>query len=45
VFVSIAGAPQAIDAKVMATVEELGGEFAYRRDMNSGDSLGIGTVS
>lgn len=41
-YVSITGSPQAIDHKVIAASKELGGEFAYRKDMNSGDSLGIG---
>ncbi|RXW23943.1 hypothetical protein EST38_g1904 [Candolleomyces aberdarensis] len=34
--------PQAIDAKVCDAAEELGGEFAYNVDTNSGDPLGTG---
>ncbi|KAF5340266.1 hypothetical protein D9611_007827 [Ephemerocybe angulata] len=41
-FVSIAGAPQAIDIPMMKAAEELGGVFSYRQDMNSGNALGLG---
>jgi choline dehydrogenase-like flavoprotein len=34
--------PEALDEKVMAAADELGGEFAYNIDTNSGDPLGTG---
>ncbi|KAG2001997.1 aryl-alcohol oxidase, variant 2 [Coprinopsis cinerea AmutBmut pab1-1] len=40
--VSLSAAPQAIDAKVVEASRELGGEFAYNRDMNDGNMLGVG---
>ncbi|TFK22911.1 pyranose dehydrogenase [Coprinopsis marcescibilis] len=42
VSVSITGATQAIDAKVIQASKELGGEFQYNVDMNSGNLLGLG---
>ncbi|KAJ2919351.1 hypothetical protein MD484_g991, partial [Candolleomyces efflorescens] len=43
-YVSVSGTPQAIDPKVLEASKQLGGEYAYNRDFNSGESLGIGWV-
>ena len=42
-YVSVSGTPQAVDAKVLEASKQLGGDYAYNLDFNSGDSLGIGT--
>lgn len=41
-YVSLYSVPQALDAKVLEAAAELGGEFAYNVDTNSGDPLGTG---
>lgn len=33
---------RAVDSKLLEASQELGGEFAYDRDMNDGTSLGLG---
>ncbi|KAJ2932198.1 hypothetical protein H1R20_g4885, partial [Candolleomyces eurysporus] len=43
-YVSVSGTPQAIDSKVLEASKQLGGDYAYNLDFNSGDSLGIGWV-
>lgn len=40
--VSLPGAPTGIDGKVAAALEELGGEFEFNEDTNSGSPLGFG---
>ncbi|ESK86158.1 aryl-alcohol oxidase [Moniliophthora roreri MCA 2997] len=40
--VSLPGYPQPIDERVLATSEELGGEFAFNLDHNTGYHLGLG---
>lgn len=40
--VSLAGYPTAIDNMVIQAADELGGEYAFNLDMNSGNPLGIG---
>ncbi|KAF5364586.1 hypothetical protein D9758_005613 [Tetrapyrgos nigripes] len=40
--VSLPGFPQNTDQKVIRTSEELGGDFAFNLDMNSGNELGLG---
>lgn len=40
--VSLAGFPAPTDGRVLATIEELGQEFTYNVDVNSGNSLGMG---
>jgi choline dehydrogenase-like flavoprotein len=42
--VSLPGASQAIDARVIATTQELASEFPYSKDQGGGDVLGIGWV-
>jgi choline dehydrogenase-like flavoprotein len=42
VHVSLAGYPSAIDDMVINATNELGGEFAFNLDQNSGNPLGIG---
>ncbi|EAU85704.2 pyranose dehydrogenase [Coprinopsis cinerea okayama7 len=42
VSVSVVGAPQTVDAKVIQASKELGGDYAYVLDMNDGNQLGIG---
>ncbi|KAJ2927308.1 hypothetical protein H1R20_g9787, partial [Candolleomyces eurysporus] len=41
-YVTAPNSPQAIDPKVIQASRELGGEFKYNIDINSGDELGIG---
>lgn len=41
-FVSLPGYPQSIDSRVIAAADELGGEFEFNLDMNSGYPLGTG---
>ncbi|EAU86932.2 aryl-alcohol oxidase [Coprinopsis cinerea okayama7 len=41
-FVSLPSFPDAIDAKVEQAARELGGEWSWNVDTNSGDSLGVG---
>jgi len=41
-WVSVTGAPQSIDSKIIEASRQLGGEFAYNRDMNDGNLLGLG---
>ncbi|TEB27972.1 pyranose dehydrogenase [Coprinellus micaceus] len=41
-YVSLYSVPEALDEKIMAAADELGGEFAYNIDTNSGDPLGTG---
>jgi choline dehydrogenase-like flavoprotein len=41
-YVSLYSVPQALDAKVLEAAAEIGGEFAYNQDTNSGDPLGTG---
>lgn len=43
-YVSVSGTPQAIDARVLDASKQLGGDYAYNRDFNSGESLGIGNL-
>ncbi|ESK86152.1 aryl-alcohol oxidase, partial [Moniliophthora roreri MCA 2997] len=40
--VSLPGYSQSIDERVIAASEELGGEFAFNLDFNSGNQLGLG---
>ncbi|KAF8184671.1 alcohol oxidase [Pholiota molesta] len=40
--VSLPGAPTGIDGRVAAALEELGGEFGFNEDTNSGSPLGFG---
>ncbi|KZT22388.1 GMC oxidoreductase [Neolentinus lepideus HHB14362 ss-1] len=40
--VSLYGYPTVIDQRVLQTTQELGSEFPFNLDMNSGDTLGIG---
>jgi choline dehydrogenase len=44
-YVTAPNSPQAIDPKVIQASRELGGEFKYNIDINSGDELGIGALS
>lgn len=41
-FVSLYSVPEALDAKIMEASKQLGGDFRYNIDTNSGDALGIG---
>ncbi|KAH6904174.1 aryl-alcohol oxidase [Coprinopsis sp. MPI-PUGE-AT-0042] len=40
--VSLSGAPEAVDTKVMEASRELGGEFKFDLDMNDGKPMGLG---
>ncbi|KAH6904616.1 aryl-alcohol oxidase [Coprinopsis sp. MPI-PUGE-AT-0042] len=42
--VSLSTVPRAVNGKLLEASAELGGEFAYDRDMNDGTSLGLGWV-
>lgn len=39
---TVANAPFPIDPHVYGTTQDLGEEFPYNQDMNSGDPIGIG---
>lgn len=41
--VSLAGFPAPTDGRVLKTIEEVGQEFTYNEDINSGSPLGMGT--
>lgn len=43
--VSLAGFPTPIDGRVINATHELGGEFSFNQDMNSGNPLGVGASS
>ena len=43
--VSLPGEPTGIDGRVAAALEELGGEFAFNEDTNSGSPLGFGAFN
>ncbi|KAG6841513.1 hypothetical protein C0991_010127 [Blastosporella zonata] len=40
--VSLAGSPEGINSRVIQTTEELGNDFPFNKDMNSGKPLGVG---
>lgn len=42
VGVSLPGFPTPIDNKVIEATQQLGGEFKFNLDMNSGNELGVG---
>ncbi|KAF5381665.1 hypothetical protein D9615_005467 [Tricholomella constricta] len=42
--VCLPGFPRASDARTIQTTKELGDEFAYNQDMNSGDPIGVGWI-
>ncbi|KAF9460634.1 alcohol oxidase [Collybia nuda] len=42
VGVSLSGEPTFIDGKVITATSQLGGDFAFNLDMNSGNELGLG---
>lgn len=45
VGVSLSGSPGAIDAQVIKASTQLGGDFKFNLDMNSGNELGLGKCS
>jgi hypothetical protein len=42
--VSLSGYPMQTDNKILNATAELGGDFAYNLDINSGKPLGVGEI-